>query len=136
VIDLSVKANTAHALNTLHQASRKASKGLASSTRHAAAIVRKQMVDLMPQGSRANPSRPGQPPHRRTGRLARSIRFSPTGDGGQAIFSNRRTPEGLLAHLMETGTRHMKPRPFIRPAVNRSLARLPMMMKTEIARAF
>ena len=136
MINLSVTVNTGTALRMLDQSAKKAAKGLASGTKHAAGIIRRNMQESMPQGNRHHHSQPGQPPFRRIGRLARSLRFDGTPDGGAAIFSNRKTREGFLARLMESGTRHMKPRPFTRPAVNKSLARLPVLMKTEIVKAF
>jgi HK97 gp10 family phage protein len=136
VIDFSVTASVGPALRTLEQSARKAAKGLATGTKHAASIIRKNAVDSMPQGNRANRSKPGEPPFKQSGRLARSLRFDGTSDGGAAILSNRRTREGFVARLMENGTAKMKPRPFIRPAVNKALPRLPVLMKTEIVRAF
>ena len=136
MISLSVTASVGPALRMLEQAAKEAAKGLATGTKHAASIIRKNAVDSMPQGNRRNRSKPGQPPFKQTGRLARSLRFDSTNDGGAAIFSNRRTREGFVASLMESGTAKMKPRPFIRPAVTKSLPRLPVLMRTEIAKAF
>lgn len=139
MINLSITANINGALKTLQQSSKKAAKGLASSAVHAAAIVRRNMFESMPQGSRRNRSRPGQPPFKQTGRLARSIKFAATPGGGARIFSNRqerRKGGDFLARLMESGTSTMAPRPFTRPAVTKALARLPVLMRTEVVKAF
>lgn len=56
-------------------------------------------------------SRPGQPPHRRTGRLQRSV-------GGNTILSGNRLivthfATAFHAPFMQLGTRHIRPRPFL-----------------------
>ena len=142
---VSFTANIAQGLKLLEQAAKNAEKGLARSSVHAAAIVRKNMVDSMPQGSRYNRSQPGQPPFKQTGRLARSLKYVAEGTGAR-IFSEyegkgKRRGNGFLARLMETGivgrglVPTMKARPFTKPALDKSLSRLPVLLKTEVSKA-
>lgn len=68
------------------------------------------------------PSAPGRPPHRRTGRLRSSIR--------SVVFV---TPKSVTLQtgsdldyslFTELGTARMAPRPYLRPAVRRTVPRL------------
>jgi len=59
-------------------------------------------------------SAPGEPPKKITGNLHSGIKIAPTGDGGYIIGPTERAEYG---EWLEFGTRKMKPRPFMRPAL-------------------
>lgn len=61
------------------------------------------------------PSRPGEPPRRRTGRLSGSIAHEV--NKGELVA--RVGTNVLYAKFLELGTRRMSARPFIRPALQR-----------------
>jgi len=150
---ITLSADIKTALKTLETAAEDAKKGLAKSSMHFAAIVRKSMIESMPQGRAGQAdevapgrfkrnqerSRPGQPPFKQSGKLARSIKFETAGTGAR-IFSEyqgtgKRRENDFLARIMETGTYKMKPRPFTKPAIDKNLSRLPLLMKTEIVKS-
>lgn len=70
---------------------------------------------------RANPSRPGEPPHRDTSHLAQSIDYELT-DGGLGAKVGSTNVEYSV--YLELGTSKMAPRPYLRPALDRSRAEI------------
>jgi hypothetical protein len=77
------------------------------------------------EGSRTPvPSSPGNPPARRTGRLMESLQvlerattrsLTATVGHAEAPFAS----EGPYPAFLEFGTRHVAPRPYVRPSVDR-----------------
>lgn len=59
----------------------------------------------------ANPSRPGEPPHKQTGRLLASIAWEVAGLTGR-VGTNVK-----YGRFLELGTRHMAARPWLRRAL-------------------
>ena len=126
-------------------------KGAYKSLRHAAFSIRKSAIESMVEAR--GPSRPGTPPHRHTGRLARSILVAQDKNGEVVVGpSYSRVKVGgrppWLARMLEHGgtfTRRKKrktrgrpkkgeapepmlsvtypARPFMAPALKRNLAR-------------
>jgi HK97 gp10 family phage protein len=64
----------------------------------------------------AQPSLPGEPPHKRTGTLARSIESETFRIGDQ--FVGRVGTNLKYGAYLEFGTRKMAPRPYLRPALD------------------
>lgn len=125
-------------------------KGAYKTLRHAAASVRKSAIESMIE--RKGPSPPGTPPHRHTGRLARSILYAQDEEGWFVGPSYSKVKIGgrppWLAQMLEHGgtfTRRKKrtsrgrpkkgeqpqpmqtvtypARPFMQPTLQRNLAR-------------
>lgn len=61
-------------------------------------------------------SQPGEPPHKRTGTLARSLDSETYRKGGQ--FFGRMGTNLLYGRFLELGTQRMAPRPYLRPALD------------------
>lgn len=80
----------------------------------AAQAIASRMVDLI---TTAYPpaSRPGEPPHSRTGTLARSIHYRRPAPLQRQIGS-----EVFYAKMLESGTRRMDPRPYMLRALMES----------------
>ncbi len=93
----------------------------ANSLGHAGAIVRKEAVGGFKQAGPNENSKPYEPPLSQTGNLRRSIRFKVTDDQVD-IFPGRR-----YGHILEAGAGNMAPRPFMKPALDRSLDRIPVL---------
>ena len=79
-------------------------------------VVRKVKESLSQAGpTRTSPqtpaSKPGQPPHRRTGTLARSITHEVSKDSAR-VGTNLK-----YGKFLETGTSKMAARPYLRPGV-------------------
>lgn len=64
----------------------------------------------------ARPSLPGEPPHLRTGQLARSIDQETFRRGDE--FTARVGTNLKKGFWLETGTRFMAPRPYLRPGLD------------------
>jgi len=69
------------------------------------------------QGTRFEPSAPGDPPHVRTGVLRASIATSPT--KSETVVVGPTSPPASYGQHLEFGTRKMAARPFMRPALMR-----------------
>ena len=71
------------------------------------------------------PSRPGQPPHSRRGRLPQSIAFAVEDDQLTAFIGPRYSKVNRIGETMEFGGmfrgRNSAARPFMRPAMERNL---------------
>jgi hypothetical protein len=68
------------------------------------------------------PSAPGEPPARVTGRLQASIGHAVTTEGDDVVLTvGSGDPK---AKLLELGTSTMRPRPYLRPTLDASLGRL------------
>jgi len=74
----------------------------------------------------ARPSAPGEPPHKRTGNLRRSITHEVALDGLSGKVGSFGAKGVVYAAPLELGTRHMAARPYLRPALDR--------MKGELAK--
>lgn len=71
----------------------------------------------------AFPSAPGEPPHKQTGNLRMNVAWEII----EGIRMAARVGIGKAAwygRLLQLGTRHMKPRPWLDVALNRSMAQL------------
>jgi HK97 gp10 family phage protein len=68
--------------------------------------------DITSNWSSTSPSNAGSPPAIRTGKLNRDVRRSRIANGFLTIDSD-------YAHHLEYGTRKMRPRPFVLPALKR-----------------
>jgi hypothetical protein len=66
----------------------------------------------------ANPSAPGEPPHKQTGELLRSVAFEVVGMTAR-VGTNKR-----YGRWLELGTRKIAARPWLRRAMNEMLTRL------------
>ncbi len=78
-----------------------------------------------------NPSLPGEPPHKVTGRLFRSIATSVVASSqavlglvGTNVKYARRLEYGFVGTDAKGRTVHQEPRPFLRPAIPKNRARL------------
>jgi HK97 gp10 family phage protein len=98
-------------------------------TRDLAEGVRK---DIRSNWSATAPSSPGQPPAVRSGTLDKSIAVFKRRSGKLAIFVLAALAE--WAGWLEFGTRKMRPRPFMRPAMKRAKNRLASVYKAAIER--
>lgn len=126
--------------------------GIANSLEHAAAIIRKAAIDSMQQGVKGDPSLPGEPPHKVTGKLARSIVFAKDGDDTVVIGPQKKSAT-FYGHLHEhggtvevgkyrrkrkTGNQNagrkmvFPPRPFMQPALSNNLDRMPYSFRAEL----
>jgi len=77
-----------------------------------------------------NPSAPGDPPAVQTGRLKNSVTHYQIASKKWAVEQDGKiAPYG--PHL-EYGTINVAPRPFFRPAIYRSVKRLPKLMKASV----
>lgn len=72
---------------------------------------------------RGAPSRPGTPPHRQSGVLSGSISYSRTIRKTYVVGPT--SPPASYGAIHEFGGRHHPPRPFMWPALVRSLPRFP-----------
>ena len=83
------------------------------------ALLADWRASIRPGGGR--PSLPGAPPHSQSGNLEASFRVRlPRGRrGGEVAYTQASRPLGAHAHLLESGTRRMLPRPFAVPAARR-----------------
>lgn len=70
------------------------------------------------------PSRPGEPPARISGALARAVKRSRTEQVGDGIYSGSVGPEIVYGRIQELGgvtgrhhATHLPPRPYLRPAM-------------------
>jgi HK97 gp10 family phage protein len=75
-----------------------------------AAEIRELISDPYPPASR-----PGRPPHRRTGKLLRSVKVVRTLTGARVQIGK----DAIYASFLESGTRFMKARPFLSTAMRR-----------------
>ena len=94
--------------------------------RRIGAMLRKHIVKKITRGKtrRDGPSKPGEPPHVDTGRLRQSIAWNLHADGrGVRIGTNVKSGKYL-----EDGTRHMAPRPYLRPSLNETRAMIKMIL--------
>lgn len=89
---------------------------------HAGNIVRKEAQQLIKPAS--EPSKPGQPPRSVSGKLRSSIRYDVVDDFMVTIF-----PWRYYGNILEGGAKHIEPRPFMEPALNRSMPRIPIIWK-------
>lgn len=86
-------------------------------------LVRDIKLSLNKPGPRkgnkmARASKPGEPPHRRTGRLARSIQAAALNLQNEVLLRiGTNVKYGLW---LEFGTKKMAPRPFLRAALERN----------------
>lgn len=100
--------------------------------RRIGAMLRKHIVKKITRGKtrRDGPSKPGEPPHVDTGRLRQSIFWNLHADGrGVRIGTNVKYGKWL-----EEGTRHMAPRPYLRPSLNESRAMIKMILGGQLDR--
>lgn len=76
------------------------------------------------------PSKPGQPPHQFTGRLADSL------PEARDVKAEPNRVVGIIgstvsyARMLELGTRYMAARPYIRPAVAQTAKKIPRIIRT------
>ena len=94
-------------------------------------VVRKVKESLAVAGPtkthpEASASSPGQPPHRRTGTLARSITHEVTQDSAR-VGTNVK-----YGKFLETGTSKMAARPYLRPAVYKNRQQIKKMLNRKI----
>ena len=89
---------------------------LAANLGEAAGIVADRIVESI-NGPYPPASSPGDPPHRRTGRLRASVASEVDADTLTAVVG----APGKVAYWLETGTRKMAARPFVRPALLNNL---------------
>ena len=76
-------------------------------------------------GDSNNPSEPGGIPHVQTGHLKRNIGVQKMGPGKYRVGTGVGNKDSVgYALWLEFGTRDMLPRPFMRPAVDRTKARI------------
>lgn len=83
-------------------------------------ILQKGALDIQADAQRSMsppPSEPGEPPAVRTGRLRASITSRVVQDGDNAIVEVGTNV--VYAVPLEFGTEHIKPRPFMGPALER-----------------
>ena len=94
---------------------------LAKRLEAAAAILQATIVKSLAVSWRTHgPSKPGEQPHARTGLLMKSIFYSVEPESLTAIVGTS-LKYGMF---LELGTHKMRPRPFIRPAVEKCRERL------------
>jgi HK97 gp10 family phage protein len=100
--------------------------------RRIGAMLRKYIIMKITKGKtrRDGPSKPGQPPHVDTGRLRQSIAWELHSDGrGVRIGTNVN-----YGKYLEEGTRHMAPRPYLRPSLKESRAMIKMILSGSLDR--
>ena len=139
---ISVAVNIRNAVKWLEDCGKKAEKGLATSTQHAAAIISRNAKDLLSVQRRDRLATPaGNPPRRRSGGLQRSIKYEALPGQAARVYSEyegrgKRKGNDFVARLMEKGLPgFFPPHPFVKPAVEKSLSRLPILMRTELDNA-
>lgn len=84
------------------------------------------------RGARHQASSPGRPPAVDTGQLRASYHWQ-TGDDAQGPYVDIGTNDKKARHL-EMGTRRMRPRPHLRPALNRVQGRITQLVAQGIVR--
>ena len=103
--------------------------------KRAAFLVEREAKLSMKRGGRGTgarggktylPAPPGMPPHVQTGNLRASIQSGPTQRGTYVVGP---TLQAWYGRLLEIGSRVMKKRPFMRPALQRAQRLFPAMFK-------
>lgn len=131
----------------------KEKKGKATSLKHAGAIIRKAAQQSLTP-SNGKPSRPGNPPHTKSGKLKKSILFDVDGNG-VAVIGPAKKSHGFYGNIHEFGgsfvvgqkkrgrknkdggdRKGMKmnfpKRPFMKPALENNLDKLPLCFQGRI----
>lgn len=119
------------AIKTLQQTQKKSSEALASSAVHLANIVRKSAVQSLPAASNSNDhSKPGRHPKVHANKFKNTTRVIKESDRAAYIVS-----KWYGSVMLEQGSSIMKARPFVAPALERNLSRVPILMRTEFQKA-
>lgn len=92
------------------------------SMRRAPAVRRRDKAGRFMRATARIASRPGQPPHVRTGNLRGSIGYA---IGKHTAWIGARWPKGAAGPLMEHGTQKIERRAFMGPARKRMAAMIP-----------
>ncbi len=93
----------------------------------AAGLIAEDAKELVGTVGAGVPSRPGEPPHMQTGALQSGIVSGPMGENGAHVTSTDPASASL-----EFGRAHAMPRPYMRPAVQKNLKRIPKIVAAEV----
>jgi HK97 gp10 family phage protein len=112
---------------------RKEMEGVAREAMARAAIIVETEAKLLLNLAAYPPaSAPGDPPHKRTGTLGRSIQNEVLKDEKELV--GRVGTNLVYGRWLELGTSQMEPRPYLRPALTKSMRRIKPLLR-KVAKA-